>query len=662
MIKGITLQNFMSYENAHVPLYSGLNLICGPNGAGKSSILLAISLVLGQINTERARRLSDLVRRGQDQSRITVAFDNSQRNNVRLFPEFKTDTVNVTRIIRKSGDYSYLLQGKPVSRTRLEKMYEKLGLAPNNMLVIMHQQMVGKFVTVSSQDKLRMLEEAVGFQSYRSDVLDARKRLVTAESEEQSLATILESTKETYEYWKKEHEKFQKKRKLEARLDALRKELTWAKTERKQASLTRVDEKITSKRNALESAQGKIEEARQALSKRRRSFEVAIDEFNALASSQCKIAEESATFEADQRWITRIIEIYNEIERKLSQEWGEPERPGRKSSAKSRNPQADETLASLKKERQDLENELKTVTEKAEGRKTKLSTVEKQLLSSKENLNKEMSDLVEANVRVEILRFKKESVTEQLEDLEADKRLAKEELSPLSRQADKVGPRPKTIRKITELEMAITDLEAQIGPIAHISDDVEKMYSSYVGVVEELQGKAKSVAENKEAVLNELSKRFEKWRQVVGGFLGELSQRYSTILSEVDGSGDIQLSDARDIEKAGVELLIGFRGNPPTPLDSLTQSGGERSVALMAFLLALQQHVRSQFRAIDEFDVHLDPKNRETISNLIVSSFQKSDGGQYVAITPGQITVSRDSVHVTVVQNVHGISTVGGLK
>ncbi|MEM2901747.1 MAG: ATP-binding protein, partial [Candidatus Bathyarchaeia archaeon] len=57
MIKGVSMQNFMSYVNAYVPLKPGLNLICGPNGAGKSSILLAISLVLGQTYTERARRL-----------------------------------------------------------------------------------------------------------------------------------------------------------------------------------------------------------------------------------------------------------------------------------------------------------------------------------------------------------------------------------------------------------------------------------------------------------------------------------------------------------------------------------------------------------------------------------------------------------------------------
>ena len=66
--------------------------------------------------------------------------------------------------------------------------------------------------------------------------------------------------------------------------------------------------------------------------------------------------------------------------------------------------------------------------------------------------------------------------------------------------------------------------------------------------------------------------------------------------------------------------MVGFKGNKPTALDAFTQSGGERSIAMMAFLLGLQQHITSPFRAIDEFDVHMDPKNRELVTQLIMSS------------------------------------------
>ncbi len=93
------------------------------------------------------------------------------------------------------------------------------------------------------------------------------------------------------------------------------------------------------------------------------------------------------------------------------------------------------------------------------------------------------------------------------------------------------------------------------------------------------------------------------------------------------------------------------------PLDAYTQSGGERSTATMTFLLALQQHVRSPFRAVDEYDIHMDPRNREIIANLLVSSVS-SLNAQYLAITPSQISLAEKEVHVITVQNIEGTSSI----
>jgi chromosome segregation protein len=143
--------------------------------------------------------------------------------------------------------------------------------------------------------------------------------------------------------------------------------------------------------------------------------------------------------------------------------------------------------------------------------------------------------------------------------------------------------------------------------------------------------------------------------------LEKLTDRYAEILRTVSATGSIRLISSRDIEKCGLEILVGYKGNKPTPLDAFTQSGGERSIAMMAFLLALQQHITSPFRAIDEFDVHMDPKNRESVTQLIISNAAAMTGGQYVAITPGQVNVT-DQTHVIVVQNVGGSSVVSELK
>ncbi len=77
----------------------------------------------------------------------------------------------------------------------------------------------------------------------------------------------------------------------------------------------------------------------------------------------------------------------------------------------------------------------------------------------------------------------------------------------------------------------------------------------------------------------------------------------------------------------------------------------------MTFLLALQQHVQSPFRAVDEYDIHMDPKNREIIANLLVSSVKGLDA-QYLAITPSQVTFTGKDVHIITVQNVEGKSLI----
>lgn len=661
MIKGVVLRNFMSYSNASVPLYPGLNLIAGPNGAGKSSILLAISLVLGQAYTERSKRLSDLIRWGEDQARISLLLDNSPREGKRPFPQYHTDTVDVTRILRKGGDYAYLLQGRPISKERVVEVFTRIGVNPSNMLIIMHQLMVGRFASISPQEKLHMLEEAVGFESYRADVIDADTRLRKALSEEESLAAVLESTQETYQYWKKEYEKYQKKRELEEKLRRLQSELLWGRVERREAALAKLDDKIESRRRAIELTEAKIGEAKEALGTRRRALDSALSKRHQLEEKRIGLEREIARTETDVRWAK--LQTRNTVEEleTLSRILAGLKNP---SSGQSTAATMIEPLVELKERLESRKNEYEalSVSSSLKDVQADLASLIQELEKARQTVDTAIEHVIDARVQFEVLQFRKKLLSDELRGLQAQRRIAKQELTPLIKRAERLGSRPTKIKNIGDLEMAIAAAEEQLRPLAHISEEVEKMYSSYVGLVKDLREKAELVAKNREEVLRELAKRFDMWKSVVESFLGQLSDRYNGTLNSIGASGTLRLVEARDIEKAGLELLVSFKGGKPTPIDGLTQSGGERSVALMAFLLALQQHIKSPFRAIDEFDVHLDPRNREMVSDLIVSSFKEARDEQYLAITPGQIEAVKDNVHVIVVQNVSGLSEISEVK
>jgi chromosome segregation protein len=106
-----------------------------------------------------------------------------------------------------------------------------------------------------------------------------------------------------------------------------------------------------------------------------------------------------------------------------------------------------------------------------------------------------------------------------------------------------------------------------------------------------------------------------------------------------------------------LELLVGFGGTELQVLDAYTQSGGERTTSLMCFLLALQRRIKSPIRAIDEFETHLDPRNREEILRSIIESM-KGERSQCILITPGQLVGAGEVPNVITVQNVAGSSKV----
>lgn len=443
----------------------------------------------------------------------------------------------------------------------------------------------------------------------------------------------------------------------------MQRELLWAKIEKRENALLKLQSRIESRKKAIESIDNKFGKARESVDKRQTKFEDLRKKILQLEDLRLEAARNEVCHRMNSTWARQIVDEsqkqIDEIEERLDKisRSNPKEDVGYNDFALYFREQTDRLEEKRSENEKLLEKSLKEMSSAQE----ELLSLNRQISELNSQLETDLSKLIDARVEVEVLSFKKTLLIEELKDLEVQRKMAEEEISPLIAEAKKYGPRIATVRKIFDIMVNISAIEEQLKPLAQISEEVEKMYSSYTNILQDLKEKAETVAKNREEILLELSKRLETWRDIVNNFLEELDTRYNSILVEVGAKGIVRLVEAKEIEKAGVELLVGFKGSKPTPLDSLTQSGGERSVALVAFLLALQQYITSPFRAIDEFDVHMDPKNREAISSLIVSSSKKMKGEQYVAITPGQVSPD-ENAHVIVVQNISGSSIVSELK
>ena len=251
-VKEIILENFMSYEYARIPLREGLNLIVGPNGAGKSSVLLAISVAFGQAYTERSRKLSDLIRRGKEIARVSLVFDNSPKAGRRPIPYSKADTFMLSRYLRRDGSYWFEADYKEIDKSEVVRLLREFGINPDNLLIIMHQGMIEELGAVTPQERLRMVEEAVGFAEYRQRIVLAEQELGGLIGEESSLLQLIDNANQALEYWKQVYDRYQEKRKLMEHRGLLSKELLWSTEAKLTKALQGAEEKILAKTRALD--------------------------------------------------------------------------------------------------------------------------------------------------------------------------------------------------------------------------------------------------------------------------------------------------------------------------------------------------------------------------------------------------------------------------
>jgi len=638
LIREVILEHFMSYEYARIPLKPGLNIICGPNGSGKSSILLAISVALGQAYTERSRKLSDLIRWGEDSARVTLVFDNTPKGGGRPVPRFDTDYFRISRYLKKDGTYWFEVNFKTVTKGEVTSILKEFGINPDNMLVIMHQRMMEEFGITTLIQRLSMVEEAVGLSEYRKNVLEAQDKLTQVLSQEEAVKTLFENADQTLAYWKEEYDKYQRGKELLQRKKFLERELVWTQLAKQESLVNSWEEKVERREAILADLDDEVERTQALIHKINGDVKtLRFDQrksFYSLMALEKEKTEHQVTSNLSSVTLNKIGGITED---------------GVK-------------LTALDDYAGELRSRISLSQKTLQGLEVKTAALQAQLAAFDEELNQASNRYVDERVKNGLLKFQREASNREVKYLKGELRNAIKEVEDLRPLLEKAGAPIKAVRSLQEIADDIKIASIQLTTIGDLSTDVERMYLNYLNVYNELKAKVDVVSENRVDALQAVEERKLRWISMIRSLLKDVSRIYQDFLKKISATGNIRLLNALDIETAGLELTVGFKGAEPAILDAYTQSGGERSTATMVFLLALQQYVKSPFRAVDEFDIHMDPKNRETISDMLYEEIKGTRDVQYLTITPGQIINVDEGVHVITVQNIEGRSEIQAVE
>ena len=94
------------------------------------------------------------------------------------------------------------------------------------------------------------------------------------------------------------------------------------------------------------------------------------------------------------------------------------------------------------------------------------------------------------------------------------------------------------------------------------------------------------------------------------------------------GNAWLELENEDDIFNAGISYFIQFLNKPKR--ESTSISGGEKTLAAVVFVLALQRLKPSPFYLFDEIDAHLDAPNSQSLAKIVE---ERSKGSQFIMVS-----------------------------
>ncbi|RAL65963.1 hypothetical protein DID88_005624 [Monilinia fructigena] len=191
-------------------------------------------------------------------------------------------------------------------------------------------------------------------------------------------------------------------------------------------------------------------------------------------------------------------------------------------------------------------------------------------------------------------------------------------------------------------DKTVENLLHEIGSVEHKLNYVEANNPNAIREYERRQveiGRLSARITGTEGELGDIAEKvtviMTKWEPRLDALVEQISQAFSHNFEQINCAGEVGVYKEEDFEKWAIEIKVKFRENETLQLlDKHRQSGGERSVSTIFYLMSLQSLARSPFRVVDEINQGMDPRNERMVHERMVEIACQEHDSQYFLITP----------------------------
>lgn len=157
---------------------------------------------------------------------------------------------------------------------------------------------------------------------------------------------------------------------------------------------------------------------------------------------------------------------------------------------------------------------------------------------------------------------------------------------------------------IEELEAAIQDNMSQANSILFVNENILQEYEHRQKQIDTISTKLEADKRDLSTCLKDIDSLKEKWLPTLRQLVGQINETFSHNFQEMAVAGEVLLDERdTDFDQYGIHIKVKFRESGQLQvLSSHHQSGGERSVSTILYLVSLQDLTNCPFRVVDEIN------------------------------------------------------------
>ncbi len=353
---------------------------------------------------------------------------------------------------------------------------------------------------------------------------------------------------------------------------------------------------------------------------------IAIVEENYASGEQTRIANELSRVNARKSDLeTLYTTIMNEYRDKDSQLTAlQTEENRKKSQIKS----LYDEETSLVSQRQELENKIKELEIKKESKTAtlvKLRQKEQELISTS---GSSIVQLKEYDDKLKILSEKDKELTKGINSLERQSDSLNRDLHDLLENETKLHNLLSSFgfdknMETFDVESIVQGLTAESNSLNALNAKAPETYLEVSYGYRSMSVRKNSLEEERNSIVKFIEDIERDKRQTFLDAFDKVDKEIRLIFSKMTGGNAwLELQNEDDIFNSGISYMIQFPNKPKR--ESTSISGGEKTLAAIVFVLALQKLKPSPFYLFDEVDAHLDAPNSERLAKILEERSQES--------------------------------------